>query len=91
MQGVFRRQWPGPWQEAQHRRCVLLAANSKLTTENHLLERARSFELSSLRLAPAVFLRPRDFFRGLCNPLCLQKRVLIAGQAIGQKFSTEKH
>jgi hypothetical protein len=25
MQGVFRRQWPGPWQAAQHRRCVLLA------------------------------------------------------------------
>jgi hypothetical protein len=25
MQGVFRRQWPGPWQEAEHRRCVLLA------------------------------------------------------------------
>ena len=69
MQGVFRRQWPGPWQEAQHRRCVLLAA---------------PFEAYGL---PGTW---RCGFLDV-SPLCLQKRVLIAGQAVGQKFGTRIH
>ena len=65
MHGVLRRQWPGPWLEAQHRRGALQAAPFG------------AYGLSGTRCCTFLDV----------SPLCLQKRALIAGQAVGQRYT----